>query len=240
MGLVAPPAPAFSFVETPGSPPAQVWYRCGRCCGFKSTSQSPVTIKQSQSRAVVCGPWGWSRPRPLRSPSSKRRGVLPPKFGARCGLRVRVDTAITYHVSPSCNHHQERLVRGPWGWSRPRPLRSASSKRRGVLPPQFGTGVADVAGVSRHRNHLSQPINHNHHQERLVRGREIGLGSSYEACGSKDRELGLAVHRLPSTVHRLCIQWAACRSLPPTGRPTARRSIGRELVRPSCVGRSFP
>ncbi len=35
----------------------------------------------------------------------------------------------------------------------------------------------------------------------------------------------MAVHRLPSTVHRLCIQWAARRSLPPTGRPPARRSI---------------
>ncbi len=51
-------------------------------------------------------------------------------------------------------------------------------------------------------NHLSPSINHN--QERLVRGQQIGLGSSYEACGSKDRELVQ-----PSTVHRLRIQCAA-------------------------------
>ncbi len=72
----------------------------------------------------------------------------------------------------------------------------------GSPPAEFGTGVADVAGLCRHHNHLSQSINH--HQEPLVRGQQIGLGSSYEAWGSKDRELvqPSTVCRFPSTVFR--------------------------------------
>ncbi len=101
VGLVAPPAPAFSFVETPGSPPAQIWCRCGRCCGFKSTSQSRITIMQSQSRASSSWPVGLVVPPAPAFSFVETPGSPPPKFGT--GV-VAGSSRHRNHVSPSCNH----------------------------------------------------------------------------------------------------------------------------------------
>ncbi len=138
--LVAPPAPAFSFVETPGSPPAEfgtgvadvaglcrhrnhlsqsinhhqeplvrgpvasrapgpcvllrrkagessrrIWYRCGRCCGFMSTSQSPITIYQSPSRASSSWPAGLVAPPAPAFSFVETPGSPPAQVWCRCG-----------------------------------------------------------------------------------------------------------------------------------------------------------
>ncbi len=157
VGLVAPPAPAFSFVETPGSPPAQVWYRCGRCCGFKSTSLSRITIMQSQSRAHSSWPVGLVVP-PAPAFSFVETPGSPPaqiwcRCGRCCGFKSTSQSRITIMQSQS-----RASSSWPVGLVVPPAPAFSFVETPGSPPPKFGTGV--VAGSSRHRNHVSPSCNH--------------------------------------------------------------------------------
>ncbi len=232
------PGPCVLLRRNAGESSRQVWYRSGRCCGFMSTSQSPITIYQSPSRASSSWPVGLVAPPAPAFSFVETPGSPPAEFGTGvadvAGLCRHRKLPITIFQSQS---RASSSWPANWAWQILRGIWMQSSRARAAVYRPPSTVVVSSGRLADLCQPLAAPqlddpsdrpsstvggeitITYHHLsitiKSLLASGQPYGLADTTRLIGCKARELAqpLAVHRWPSL------------SLPPARPFTARRSV---------------